>query len=67
MKLKDFLNLYKDVCLLDVPEKDRILNNVSGNLIEYNEREIERIESFYLRSSLFKYGVIVTLKTLEVE
>ena len=66
-KLKDFLDLYKDVCLLDVPEKPNLLNNVSGDFTEYNEREIEEINSFYQRTGLFKYGVIVTLKPVKKE
>lgn len=66
-KLKDFLDLYKGVCLLDIPEKDSLLDNFSDDLTKYNEREIENIKSFYRRSGLFKYGVIVTLKPLKNE
>ena len=66
-KLKDFLNLYTGILLLSVPEEDSLIDNYSNDLTKYHEREIKEIEAFSSRTGLFKYGVIVKIKEVEVK
>lgn len=66
-KLKDFLNVYVGILLLNVPEEDSLIDNYSRDITEYHEREIKEIKAFSSRTGLFKYGVIVKLKEVEVK
>lgn len=63
MKLKELLEVCKkSIILLSVPGRECLLNNWSGDLTPWGDYKVTSIETFYNRTSLFKYGLLVRVK-----
>lgn len=65
MKVKEFNSIYDGVILFSLNGKvigDNGIYGIFGLDHDVNEYEIKSISSFYQRSGIYKYGVIVTLK-----
>lgn len=65
MKLKDVYDLIDGVALVTLPNEHKIKYGnalLSEPTKEMLKMEVEKIEPFYSRSGLYKYGVIIHLK-----
>lgn len=69
MKVKEFIDLYEENDLILFLLNNKIVGDngvygIFGLKGDVNEYEIKSISSFYNRTGLYRYGVIVELKEM---